>query len=118
MRNSNHRNIPRKSMSESSDGLSDSDTGNDEDSEEDFSDEDHTFLISSVANLRRRAIMQLKQLQMKSKKTPKMKGRTLDINVNQPIISLEETKKIINDKLLQDERKIKIRNPKKHVISE
>ena len=36
MRNSNHRNIPPESMSESSDGLSDSDTGNDENSEEDL----------------------------------------------------------------------------------
>ena len=83
---SNPRNIPPESMSESSDGLSDSDTGNDEDPEEDFSDEDHAFLISSVA--KPREIMQLKPLQTKSKKTHKMKGRTLDINVNQPIISV------------------------------
>ena len=47
-----------------------------------------------------------------------MNGKSLDINVNQPMISLEETKKIINDNLLRDERKIKIRNPKRHVISE
>ena len=91
MRNSNHRNIPPESMSESSDGLSDSDTGNDEDSEEDFIDEDHLFLVSSVANLCRREIMQLKPLRTKNKKTPRMIGKSLDINVNQPIISLEET---------------------------
>ena len=105
-------------MSESSDGLSDSDTGNDEDSEEDFIDEDHLFLVSSVANLCRREIMQLKPLRTKNKKTPRMIGKSLDINVNQPIISLEETKRIINDNLLRDERKIKIRNQKRHIISE
>ena len=47
-----------------------------------------------------------------------MKRKSLDMNENPPIISLEETKKIINDNLLRDKRKIKIRNPKRHVISE
>ena len=62
--------------------------------------------------------MQLKPLRTRSKKTPRINEKTLDTNSDQPIISLEETKNIIKEKLLQDERKIRIRNPKKHVVSE
>ena len=58
--------------SSSSEDFSDSDLRDDEDSE-DFSIEDHAFLVSSVANLCRREIMQYKPLETKSEKTPRIK---------------------------------------------
>ena len=49
-----------ESMSESSDYFPE--TASDETTEDDYSDEDHVYLISSVANLRRRELMNLKPL--------------------------------------------------------
>ena len=86
--------------------------------EDDYSDEDHVYLISSVANLRRREIMNLKPLRTQSKKTPRVRGRPPNVREGCPTISLEDTKRIIGDNLLRDERKIKYRNPKRHIISE
>ena len=57
-------------------------------------------------------------MRTQSKKTPRIKGKPPDVNEVCPIISLEETKKLIGDNLLRDERKIKCRNPKRHVVSE
>ena len=42
---------------------------------EEFSDDEHAFLITSVANLRRRGIMNLQRLRTKSKEAPRMKLR-------------------------------------------
>ena len=53
------KNAP-KPMSETSDNSSG--TESDEDTENDYSDEDHVYLISWVANLRRREIMNLRPL--------------------------------------------------------
>ena len=103
-------------MSETSDNYSG--TESDETTEDDYSDEDHVYLISSVANLRRREIMNLKPLRTKSKKTPKVRGKTPSVREGGPTISLKDTKKIIGDNLLRDERNIKHRNPKRHVLSE
>ena len=103
-------------MSETSDDYSE--TESDETTEDDYSDEDHVYLISSVANLRRREIMNLKPLRTQSKRTPKVRGRPPNVREGCPTISLEDTKKIIGDNLLRDERKIKYRNPKRHVLSE
>ena len=68
---SSPRNVPPEPMSESSDDPSDSGSESHESSDENYSDEDHVFLISSVANLRRREIMHLRPLRTQSKKTPK-----------------------------------------------
>ena len=103
-------------MSETSDNSSG--TESDVDTENDYSDEDHVYLISLVANLRRREIMNLRPLRTQSKRTPRVRGRPPDVREACPTISLEETKRIIGDNLLRDERKIKHRNPKRHVISE
>ena len=62
--------------------------------------------------------MKLKPMRTRSKRAPKIKGKNLNTDSNQPLISLEETKEMIREKLLLDERKIRIRNPKKHVVSE
>ena len=53
------KNAP-ETISETSDNSSG--TESDEDTENDYSDEDHIYLISSVANLRRREIMNLRPL--------------------------------------------------------
>ena len=110
-RKSSPRNVPPEPMSESSDDSSGSESN--ENLEEDYNDEDHIFLISSVTNLKRREIMHFRPLRTQSKKTPRIKGKPPDINVDRPLIYLEETKKLIGDDLLRDERKIKTRNPKK-----
>ena len=62
--------------------------------------------------------MNLKPLRTQSKKTPRVRGRPPNVRERCPTISLEDTKRIIGDNLLRDERKIKYRNPKRHVISE
>ena len=62
--------------------------------------------------------MNLRPLRTQSKRTPRVRGRPPDVREACPTISLEETKRIIGDNLLRDERKIKHRNPKRHVISE
>ena len=62
--------------------------------------------------------MNIKHLRTQSKRTPRVKGKPPDVKEVCPIISLEETKKLIGDNLLRDERKIKGRNPKRHVVSE
>ena len=58
------------------------------------------------------------KLRTKSKKTPRVRGRPPNVREGCPTISLEDTKIIIGDNLLRDERKIKYRNPKRHVLSE
>ena len=67
--------ITPEPMSETSDDYPE--TESDETTEDDYSDEDHVYLISSVANLRRRELMNLKPLRTKSKKTPKVREKPL-----------------------------------------
>ena len=62
--------------------------------------------------------MNLKPLRTQSKKTLRVRGRPPNVREGCPTISLEDMKRIIGDNLLRDERKIKYRNPKRHVISE
>ena len=44
--------------------------------EEDYSDENHVLLVTSIANLRRRENMRLKPLRTKSKEAPTIKEDT------------------------------------------
>ena len=85
---------------------------------EEFSDEDHAYLITSVANLRRREIMNLQPLRTKSKEVPKLKERKRTNRNYQPLLGLYETKEMIQKQLMEDKTKIKTRNPKKQLISE
>ena len=91
------KNVPEP-MSETSDNSSG--TESDGNTEEDYSNEDHVYMISLVANLRRQEIMNLKPLRTQSKRTPRVKGQPPDVNEVCPIIFLEETKKLIGDNLL------------------
>ena len=62
--------------------------------------------------------MNLKPLRTKSKKTPKVREMPPSVRERGPTMSLKDTKKIIEDNLLCDERNLKHRNPKRHVLSE
>ena len=103
-------------MSESSDYCPE--TASDVTTEDDYSDDDHVYLISSVANLRRRELMNLKPMRTKSKKTPKIRVKPLSSIERAPVMSLKDTKKIIDENLQLDERNIKLRSPKRHLLSE
>ena len=78
-------------MSDSSDDGHE--TSSDITTEDDYSDDDHVYLISSVANLRRRELMNLKPMRTKSKKTPKIRVKPLNSVERDPVMSLKDTKK-------------------------
>ena len=80
-----------ESMSESSDDCHK--TASDVTTEDDYSDDDHVYLISSVANLRRQELMNLKPMRTKSKKTPKIRVEPLSSIERAPVMSLKDTKK-------------------------
>ena len=86
--------------------------------EEEFSDNEHVFLVTSIANLRRRESMSLQPLRVKSKEAPIIREKKRNEEKNQTLLSLRETKEIIHKQMLKDERKIQNRNPKKKLISE
>ena len=94
-----NKNVFKKRKSRAvSDLMSDSsddghETSSDITTEDDYSDDDHVFLISSVANLRRRELMNLKPMRTKSKKTPKTRVRPLNNIEKDPVLSLKDTKK-------------------------
>ena len=67
-------NIFVNERSSSSDDASGSEDESDKDSEE-FSEEDHTYLVTSVANLRRRELMKLNPMRTRSKVAPLIKER-------------------------------------------
>ena len=60
----------------------------------------------------------MKPMRTKSKKTPKIRVKPLSGIERVPVMSLKDTKKIIDDNLQLDERNLKLRNPKRHVLSE
>ena len=62
--------------------------------------------------------MKLKPMRTRRKVSPTMIERKPYADLNQPLITLEETKEMIRERLLQDERMIRVRNPKKQVVSE
>ena len=81
-RGSNKKALKKRKSRPASDLMSDSsddghETSSDITTEDDYSDDDHVFLISSVANLRRRELMNLKPMRTKSKKTPKTRVRKI-----------------------------------------
>ena len=86
--------------------------------DEDYSDEDHVLLVTSIANLRRRENMKLKPLRTKSKKAPTFKEDTEKEEKNPTFWSLNTTKKVIQKHMERDERKIQNRDSKKKLISE
>ena len=93
-------------------------TSSDITTEDDYSDDDHVFLVSSVANLRRRELMNLGPMKTKSKKTHKPRVIPLKNMDKDPVLSLKATKEIIEENLKIDERNVKLRNPKRHLLSE
>ena len=86
--------------------------------EEEFSDDEHVFLVTSIANLRRRESMSLKPLRVKSKEAPIIREKEKKEEKNQTLLSLSKTKEIIHEQMLKDERKMQDRNPKKKLIFE
>ena len=62
--------------------------------------------------------MNLKPMRTKSKKTPKIRVNPLSGIERVPVMSLKDTKKIIDDNLQLDERNLKLRSPKRHLLSE
>ena len=88
-----------ESMSESSDDCHE--TASDVTTEDVYSDDDHVYLISSVANLRRREFMNLKPMRTKSKKTPKIRVKPLNSVERDPVMSLK-----------LDERNLKLKSSK------
>ena len=86
--------------------------------EEEFSDNEHVLLVTSVANLRRRESMNLQPLRTKSKDAPRITEKKKIEEDNQPLLGLKETREIIHNQMMKDERKIQNRNPKKQLISE
>ena len=61
---------------------------------EEFSDDDHTYLITSIANLRRRESMSLQPLRVKSKEAPIIRETEKKEEKNQTLLSLRDTKEI------------------------
>ena len=86
--------------------------------EEDYSDENHVLLVTSIANLRRRENMRLKPLRTKSKEAPTIKEDTKMKEKNPDFWNLDTTKKVIQEHMERDERKIQDRDPKRKLISE
>ena len=125
---SKYRNVKRKVLRkkksrEDSDLVLDSSddsqgTSSDLTTEDDYSDDDHVFLVSSVANLRRRELMNLVPMKTKSKKTYKTRVTPLKSIDKDPVLSLKATKEIIDENLKLDERNLKLRSPKRHLLSE
>ena len=74
---------------------------------EDYSDEDHILLVTSIANLRRRENMKLKPLRTKSKKASTIKEDIEKEEKNPTFWNLNTTKKVIQKHLEREERKIK-----------
>ena len=62
--------------------------------------------------------MNLKPMRTKSKKTPKIRVKPLNSVERDPVMSLKDTKKIIDENLKLDERNLKLRSPKRHLLSE
>ena len=85
---------------------------------EDYSDDDHILLVTSVANLRRRENMRLKPLRTRSKKAPTFKDDDERKEKNPNFWNLDKTKDVIQEYMEKDERKIRGRDPKRKVISE
>ena len=85
---------------------------------EDYSDDDHILLVTSVANLRRRENMKLKPLRTKSKKAPIFKEDSEKNERDPTFWNLNIAKKVIQEYMERDERKIQSRDPKRKVISE
>ena len=92
-------------------------TSSDIATEDDYSDDDHVFLVSSVANLRRRELMNLAPMKTKSKKTHKPRVTPLKSMDKDPVLSLKATKEIIEENLKLNERNLKLRSPKRHLLS-
>ena len=74
-RNTKRKVLKKRKFREDSDLVLDSsddgqETSSDITTEDDYSDDDHVFLVSSMANLRRRELMNLVPMKTKSKKTP------------------------------------------------
>ena len=61
-------------------------TSSDITTEDDYSDDEHVFLVSSVANLRRRELMNLGPMKTKSKKTHKPKIVPLKNKDKDPVL--------------------------------
>ena len=73
---------------------------------EDYSDEDHILLVTSVANLRRRENMKFKPLRTKSKKAPIFKDDSEKKERDPTFWNLNKTKEVIQEYMERDERKI------------
>ena len=86
--------------------------------EDDYSDDEHVFLVSSVANLRRRELMNLGPMKMKNKIMHKPRIAPSKDKDKSPLLSLSATKEVIEQNLRMDERNVKLRNPKRHPLSE
>ena len=84
--------------------------------EDDYSDDEHVFLVSSVANLRRRELMNLGPMKNKIMHKPR-KAPSKDKDKG-PLLSLSATKEVIEQILRMDERNVKLRSPKRHPLSE
>ena len=85
---------------------------------EDYSDDDHILLVTSVANLQRRENMNLKPLRTKSKKAPTFKDDSGKKEKDPTFWNLNKTKEVIQEYMERDERKIRGRDPKRKGISE
>ena len=83
-----------------------------------YSDDDHILLVTSVANLRRCENMRLRPLRTRSKKAPIIKDNSGKKENNSNFWDLNTTKEVIQKCLEKDEREIKTRDPKRKVISE
>ena len=62
--------------------------------------------------------MNLGPMKTKSKKTHKPRVVPLRNKDKDPVLSLTATKEIIEENLRMDERNVKLRNPKRHPLSE
>ena len=92
-RNVKRKVLRKKKSREDSDLVLDSsdegqETSSDITTEDDYSDDDHVFLVSSVANLRRRELMNLGPMKTKSKKTHKPRVTPLKSMDKDPVLSL------------------------------
>merc|ERR1712208_100230 len=64
---------------------------------EDYSDDDHILLVTSVANLRRRENMKLKPLRTRSKRAPNFKDDSDKKEKNPNFWNLDKTKDVIQE---------------------
>jgi hypothetical protein len=120
-------NITAKEIDANSPGLTDSGENDSSDSDDTDSDgdiDDGTYLVTSVANLRRRQIFGIeasfedRRKALSENKRRKESEQSRDYPFDKGKASLEEIQEMVKNTLNEDERNIKKRSPRRSVFSE